>query len=96
MMQSKAWGALTNNARVLYLYMKLQYYGQKQIEGRGEDCFYFNKGLYCETYHLYSNTRQFRKDRDLLIQLGFIECIENGKTTRTKSIYKFSNRWQQV
>ena len=30
------------------------------------------------------NPNQFVKDRDLLIYWGFIDCIEHGKTTRTK------------
>ena len=34
MIQSRAWSNLTNNARVLYVYMKLQYYGQKTIPDR--------------------------------------------------------------
>lgn len=38
MMQSKAWNNLTNNAKVLYLYMKLQYYGQKTIPDREQEC----------------------------------------------------------
>ena len=96
MMQSRAWGNLTNNARVLYLYMKLQYYGQKTIPDREQECFYFNKALFLKTYQLYTNVNQFYKDKKLLIDNGFIETVENGKTTRTKSIYRFSSKWREI
>lgn len=96
MIQSKAWENLTNNARVLYLYMKLQYYGQKTIADREQECFYFNKAMWKTTYKLYSNQNQFYKDRDLLIENGFIEIEQHGKNTRTKIVYRFSDRWQQI
>lgn len=92
MMESYAWSQLTNNARVLYLYMKLQLYGAKPIEGRDSDCFYFNQALFMGK--LYTNKAQFRKDRDMLIKYGFIELVENGEFTRTKSIYKYSSKWK--
>lgn len=96
MIQSNAWLQLTNNSRVLYLYLKLQQYGQKSIEGRDERCFYFNKALYMKKYKLYTNAGQFRKDRDMLIKYGFIECVENGEFTRTKNIYRYSDRWKSI
>lgn len=96
MMQSKAWSNLTNNARVLYLYMKLQYYGQKTIPDREQECFYFNKRMFTKVYQLYKNVNQFYKDKKLLIDNGFIETAENGKTTRTKSIYRFSSKWREI
>ena len=96
MMQSKAWSNLTNNARVLYMFMKLQYYGQKTIPDREQECFYFNKAMFMKTYQLYTNTNQFYKDRKLLIENGFIETVENGKTTRTKSIYRLSSKWREI
>lgn len=96
MIQSKAWSNLTNNARVLYLYMKLQYYGQKTIPDREQECFYFNKRMFTKVYQLYKNVNQFYKDKKLLIDNGFIETVENGKTTRTKSIYRFSSKWREI
>lgn len=94
MIQSPAWEHLSNNARVLYLYMKLQYYGAKNIPDHSEDCFYFNTALIQKTYKLYTNMRQFRKDRDQLVDYGFIKILESGKNTRTKAIYQFSDEWQ--
>ena len=95
MMQSKAWQGLTSNAIRLYLFMKLQYYGQKNLPNMPQEYFYFNRAMYKETYKLYTNNSQFFKDKDLLVKLGFIETIESGKNTRTKSIYKLSDKWKE-
>lgn len=96
MIQSKAWNNLSNNARVLYLYMKLQYYGQKNIPNREQEYFYFNKAMFTKTYPLYKNTNQFYKDRQLLIDNGFIEIVERTQNTREKMIYKLSAKWREV
>ena len=97
MVQSQAWNNLTNNARVLYMYMKMQYYGQKTIPNKEQECFHFNKALYTKKYRLYTNVNQFYKDRNLLIENGFIE-IDGGSTrhTREKMIYKFSAKWHEI
>ena len=96
MIQSAAWERLTNNARVLYLYMKLQYYGAKPIKEHPQTDFYFNAALATKTYRLYTNLAQFRKDRQQLIDLGFIEIVENRKNMRKKNIYRFSDKWKDV
>jgi len=96
MVQSSAWLKLSNNARVLYMYMKLQKYGAKDIPGWDELCFYFNASMYTEVYKLYTNRTQFRKDRQQLIDNGFIEIMEDGTLTRTKNIYRFSDKWQTL
>lgn len=95
MIGSDAWENLTNNARVLYLYMKLQLFGNRKAN-LPEGQFYFNRNLYTKVYNLYKNQTQFYLDKDLLVKYGFIDEIENGKTTRTKSIYQFSDRWQNI
>lgn len=96
MLQSPAWYQLSNNAKVLYLYMKLQLYGQRNLDGHDTDCFYFNKSMYTQTYPLYLNGAQFRRDCKQLIRCGFIDEVENGRFSRTKNIYRFSDRWKQV
>lgn len=96
MIQSPAWMKLSKNARLLYVYMKLQYYGAKNLPDHPATDFTFNWALVSKTYKLYSNKRQFENDRNMLIEHGFIEYIENGKCTRTKSIYRFSDKWQSV
>ena len=95
MLGSAAWEQLSNNARVLYLYMKLQLFGGKR-DGLPEGQFYFNRATYTKTYNLYRNPNQFYKDRNLLVYWGFINVIECGRTTRTKNIYQFSDRWQNI
>ena len=96
MLQSKAWLSLNKGAMVLYTYMKLQYYGAKNIQDHPNTDFVFNKAMATKVYPLYTNMSQFRKERDLLIEYGFIEYVENGKNTRTKSIYRFSDKWQSI
>ena len=97
MLESVAWGNLTNNARVLYLYMKSQFYRKDCIEGfSSKEYFYFNQGMWQGKYNLYKNKNQFYKDRDLLIANGFIEIAVQGRNTRTKMVYKFSDQWKYI
>ena len=95
MLGSAAWEQLSNNARVLYLYMKMQLFGGKR-DGLPEGQFYFNRATYTKTYKPYLYPTQFSKNRDLLVYWGFIDVIECGRTTRTKNIYQFSDRWQNI
>ena len=59
-----AWKALTNNAQVLYVYMKLQLFGNKK-DHLPEGQFYFNGGTYAKAYKLYKNQTQFYQDKPL-------------------------------
>lgn len=105
MLLSPAWQSLTKNAQVLYLYCKAQYYAEKRKpkpqvrqlnETQQKMCFTMNKSKWLALYHIYnSDNGQFNKDMKMLIDYGFIEMIENGKTSRTKSIYMFSDKWQE-
>ena len=101
MMLSDAWQDLTDSARVIYLYMKSQYYGQKNVsetDFMGEkteyeqECFYFNRGLLKKFGKTDPTT--CKKAIDKLISHGFIEVAYNGKQNTTKSIYRFSAKWQ--
>ena len=96
MMNSYPWMQLTPQAKVLYLYMKLQMYGQKPLENYPADTFVFNFSMYVKTYHLYSNWKQFDRDCKQLVKWGFIKVYENGHTTRTKNVYQFSGEWQSI
>lgn len=89
LLTSPAWYQLSNGARTLYTFMRLQYDGIK-------DTFNFNRALYTKTYPLYRNCNQFFKDRKQLVDNGFIVIEESGKNTRTKAVYKFSDKWQKV
>ena len=97
MMKSKAWEALTKNQRILYLYLKLQYYSQKRKPNKDDkSMFYFNQTKWMNEYQLYSegNKKSFYNDIEQLIIKGFIDCVSSGKTTRERNIYKYSSRWQ--
>lgn len=94
MLQNKTWQSLTPRQQRLYIYMKAQYYGQKQIEGQETESFYFNRSMWKETYKLYTNEKSFYTDRNALVEKGFITVAECGRTTRTKNIYSFSDKWK--
>lgn len=95
--------ALSKGAQLLYIYCKDQYYNEHpkpkpQSETLSEierqRCFTMNQAKWRDTYELYTNKAQFYKDMQQLIQAGFIDIVEYGKVTRTKSIYMLSDRWQ--
>lgn len=95
MVNSPAFKDLSYKQQLLYFYMKIQFCQKDSKKPNGKHLqFYFNRGLYKNTLELYSNDGQFRKDRDNLIEHGFIICVENGSNTRSKSIYQFSDKWQ--
>ena len=108
MLMNKNWQNLTKNQQLLYLYCKAQYYAEKkktiklQLAEISEEelskCFTMNKSKWCSLYHLYNDGNQngFIKDMRALIENGFIDIVENGKVTRTKNIYKFSDRWREA
>lgn len=104
MLESDAFMDLTHKQQVLYLFCKLQFYGKRKPERdypeypelKGEDKFYFNWALVSDKYRLYpkSSNKNFSVDMHELIDHGFIELIACGKATRTKNIYKYSDRWK--
>ena len=104
MLQSKAFMSLTKNQRLLYIYMKAQYYGKRkpgrdypEVEQfQGDDLFYFNQSLAVK-YGLYTrgNHKSFYDDIKALENHGFIKTVSNGKMTKSKSIYKFVGEWHK-
>ena len=97
MVLSSAWKNLTANQRQLYLYCKLQYYGEKKKPTDNPLEFTMNQTKWADLYGLYkrNNAASFTRDMTALIEHGFISCSFCGDTTRTKSIYCFSDKWQQ-
>ncbi len=103
MLQSAAFMDLSKNQRLLYLYLKAQYYGKRKpgkdypdIEQfQGDDLFYFPMSV-AEKYGLYtkSNHTAFRNDMKALESHGFIRTVSNGKSTKKKSICQFSGEWR--
>lgn len=104
MLTSPAFQHLTKNQRLLYVYMKAQYYGKRKPSQdfpemshlQGRDLFYFNRSIAVNKYGLYSdnNRKSFYDDIKAVEQHGFIKTISNGRATRRKSIYQFSGDWR--
>lgn len=111
MLMSKAWRELTGNQKELYLFCKLQQFGESlsyeehatEIEKQNlekpnlSDRFTMNKSKWCELYQLYTeqNAKRFYNDMKRLIELGFVELLQSGRTNKTKNIYKFSDKWKK-
>lgn len=91
---SDAWKSLSSVARLVYIDMKMEYYRQKKKPSEErQDTFYFNKFIWNNIYG-YKNANQIKKYIDELIEKGFIEYVKQGWNTRTKSIYKYSDKWK--
>lgn len=97
MILSPAWKNLTANQRQLYLYCKAQYYGEKKKPTDNPLKFTMNQTKWADMYGLYkrNNAASFTRDMTALIEHGFVVCSSCGATTRKKSIYRFSEKWQQ-
>lgn len=108
MLVSNAWRKLTPKQKELYLFCKLQYFGQslnaktlRTEKEKDEDNvdiskrFVMNKELWLKEYGIYSESgqRHFYTDMQALIDNGFIMVIANGKNARKKNIYEFSDKW---
>lgn len=111
MLMSQAWHDLSLKQKELYIYCKAQYYGEKKSESEHKTNneiqkeinsnlsirFTMNKSKWCEIYHIYSSNaqRHFYADMKTLVEKGFIRMVENGKQSRTKNIYEFSDKWRE-
>lgn len=103
MLKSAAFKDLSKNQRLLYLYMKAQYFGKRkprhdypdQEQLASDELFYFPMNAAAD-YDLYtrSNKAQFYSDIGELVSHGFIEVVSNGKKTKSRTIYKYSSAWK--
>ena len=94
---SAAWIDLSASAKVLFMTCQQQVYAQRPKPNPANyQQFYMNQSLWMRKYHLYTgaNKRGFYRDMTALIEHGFIVCIKNGASTRTKSVYEFSEAWK--
>ncbi len=101
MLISSAWISLSPKQQSLYLHCKVEQVYQhldEKEEHLEENCFYFNKKIWNKKYKLYSETSDARLVKDMrgLIQKGFVDCIHSGQKTRTKNVYRLSERWQNI
>ncbi len=108
MIMSDAWNDLTKNQRLLYVYCKSCYYGQKdpykkslfkdigmEIPNDVQPFFSLTEGSVKNYWKLYTNVNSFYADRDALIMHGFIRVVADGHTVRKANIYQFSSKWRQ-
>ena len=85
-------------------YCKSEYYGKNRhdLDGfpdhvRGDPAYFtFNRAKWHKDglYGLYSNSGQFYRDMAALIEHGLVDCVQSGFSTRSKSLYKLSDRWK--
>lgn len=100
--RSPTYQKLSDSAKVTLMICKLcrQYHIGKDKNDKPRTingdilCFYFNREIQ-RRYGL-KNPNKVRKSLIELVSNGFIEVVESGWTTRTKSIYRFSSKWQQI
>lgn len=93
---SEAFLSLTKSQQCLYMWMTFQQHAVNAKDHPDGDNtkFYFNRRLYKGVYRLYTNDASFEKDRDALIEKGFIRCLEAGANTRSKAVYQYSEKWK--
>ena len=105
MIMSEAWNDLSKNQRLLYLYCKSCYYGQKDAYKKSlfkdmgmelpsdlQPYFSLTEGSIKNYWNLYSNMNSFYADRDALISHGFIRVVADGHFVRKANIYQFSSK----
>lgn len=106
MLYSDAFLALNLRQRMLYVYMKSEYYGKPKDDLKGFSAQYnddFN-GTPTPFFTFnwtkakkagYTSKKTFYDDVDELIEHGLIDCRYSGKNSRSKSLYMFSTRWRK-
>lgn len=104
MLLAPAYLDLNNRQRQLYLVMKAQYFGKRKPRQDykeeslfdSDEYFYMNFAA-VQGYGLYTKNMQkeFAADKQALCDHGFIELVSSGAKTHKKSIYKYSDKWQQ-
>lgn len=104
MLISDAFMDLSKNQRLLYIYVKKQFWSknrppkhsEEERERFGDCSVYFNIDLAVQ-YGLYkaTNRKGFYDDMQALIDHGFLECLVRAKNQFGKNIYKLSDKWQK-
>lgn len=103
MLLHPAFATMKPRQKMLYIYCKAQYFGKRKPqddykeleEAKGNEKFYMNRASIVK-YGLYTKNgmHEFYSDLKLLQERGFIRCISNGRSTKSKSIYEFSDQWK--
>lgn len=100
---SPAWHALTGDQVKLYIFCREQIAARQKPGNdfpmyaayQGNEVFYMNwkKVQYFRLYG--ANRSKFYRDLAALCEIGFIDCLFNGKKSRQKSVYRLSEKWQK-
>ena len=103
MLLHPAFTTLKPRQQMLYVVCKAQFYGHRKpsqdfpdIEDVKDDsCFYMNREL-AVRYGNYTKSmgKELYSDLKELQKRGFIECVSNGKSTKSKSVYRFTSNWK--
>ena len=98
MLTSPAWQDLSPIAHDLYIYCKDQHgYTPPNVTGDGKankDYFVMNREKWQEHYKACASPNAFIKAMRELVTHGFVEVYQNGKNTRTSTIYRFTSKWK--
>lgn len=102
MIESAAFKSLTPKQKELYLYMKLEdYSADRPLKESGEpyshEYFYFNELKWKRVHGLYTQRQGFTRDRDVLIDRGFIQVAEHYRYggRNQKNVYRFHDGWKE-
>lgn len=103
MLLHPAFTTLKPRQQMLYVQCKSQFYGARKprqdfpdIEMFQDDaCFYMNREL-ATRYGDYTKNmkRELYADLKTLEEHGLIKCISSGRSTKSKSVYKFVSDWR--
>lgn len=103
MRESRAWRALKSKARALWIECARQANSGTNLpckdfpdvaEFRVPDAFYMNRSL-IDPSGLFGSNGAFYACLRELEEKGFIQCLRNGRNTRTKSVYRMSDAWKR-
>ncbi len=96
LLRSQAYKELSKNEVTLLMFcyeqeIRSEYERPPEFKGEHErEYFYFPRAL-ANQHGIKPN--RFSDYIDKLIDVGFIDCVRSGKSSRTKSIYRYSSRW---
>lgn len=104
---SEAFQSLKNRQKMLLISMMQQKTGYRKPSQeiaedspyydkvKGEYCFFFPYRTAIEFCPEYTNNHsRLYSDIKVLIDRGFIEVVYSGKTSKTKSVYRYSEKWK--
>lgn len=97
LLNSEAWNDLSYRARALYIELKTRYYRKRDhgriIETNQNDIHFTREEQ--KSFYGYDDGKIFIKDRDALIEHGFIRTSECNAHRRLPNKYGFCDKWKE-